>query len=263
MVPIARPLHLAFFEFIPSILPGNAELRPVDPADARLDNGELEWQLVAGGRLLAVYVAGNPDGDLDSLESNIAKVRSYGVPVIAYWTRQAQQRRVPRGADLVGIEAYRLAGEPMSDFEARVRGAIVRCPLAALICQCYTSNAGQTTELGSLVPVYARLARDYARVKSLLVFSGSGRATGYQDHPEVHALWHELAMTIPVIKSPTTTVRRFDGLMRPGWRMELEDTNNPDLGYRVSLEVRANGSLHATIRNLIGWNTTGVERRVL
>ena len=254
ITPIARPIHLAFFEFIPAILPGNSELRQVST---------WEWALVAGGRRLATYVSGDPDGDLVSLESNIQRVRHHGVPVMAYWTRQLQAGAVPRGADIIAIEAYRPKFEPLSDTEARLRTTIARCPLAALICQCYTSNATLTTELGPLVPMYARLARDSARVKALLVFSGSGRATGYQDHPEVHALWYELAKTIPVVRPPTTSVTKFTGLMRPGWRMELEDTANPDLGYRVSLEVRDDGSIHATMRNLMGWNTTGVQRLVV
>lgn len=255
MVPIARALHLAFFEFMPAVLPGNSELRQVS---------EWEWHLVTGGRRLAVYVSGHPnDGDVDALEATVQKVRGYGVPVMAYWTRQRHFDRVPRGADIIAIEGYRNRYESIVETETRLRGAITRCPLVALVCQCYTSNATLTQELGSLVPMYAKLARDYGRVKALLVFSGSGRPTGYQDHPEVHGLWHELARTIPTITAPTTTVTRFDGPLHRGWKMHLEDTANPDLGYRVSLEIRDNGSLHATMRNLMGWNTTGVERKVL
>lgn len=188
MVRIGRPLSLAFFEFTPASLPGNAELRQVST---------WEWSLLQDGRKVGVYVSGEPDGDLVALERSIAAVKGRGLPVYAYWPRKLQEGRLPRYADVLAVEAYRLKDETLLAFETRVRAALRRCGRAALACQCYTSNAGNHPDLRALVPVYARIAKDTPTVEALLVFSGSGRPTGYQDHPEVHGLWRDLAAGIP------------------------------------------------------------------
>ena len=198
--PPTRPVWLGFYEFTRAQLPGNCRL-PVVQGAPHLVLEDLR------GRAIATYCAGDPDGDVDALERAIDRTRAArrALPVIAYWTRGAQRHRAPRGADIVGVEAYRGVDETLEQFEARVRFAVGLVPRAALICQCYTSNRTLTNELPALVPVYARIARDCPNVEMLLVFSGSGRATGYQDHPEVHELWQQLAASVIAPRPPDPT----------------------------------------------------------
>jgi hypothetical protein len=171
---------------------------------------------------------------------------------------------VPAGADLVGVEAYRLKDESLAVFEARVVAAVARCPQAALIAQCYTSNISQTIDLASLVPVYARIARDCANVRMILAFSGSGRATGLQDHPDVKPLWQRLADSIPsappieeLMPAPKITVTRFDGLIREGWECDWTDG---DRTYSLSVKDK---SLVIAAKNAQGGDHTGSRRQVL
>ena len=188
IVAIGRPMRLAFFEFTPAVLPSNADLVQVST---------WEWSLMQGGRKVGVYVSGEPDGDLTALERSIAKVSGRGVPVYAYWPRALQGGRLPRGCDVTVVEGYQRKGETLAAFETGLRAAVRRCGRAAIACACYTSNATLSNDLTALVPVYARVAKDMPNVEDLLVFSGSGRPTGYQDHPEVHGLWRQLLAGIP------------------------------------------------------------------
>lgn len=260
MTKIDRPLWCGFFEFEPATLPGNCEL---------VQWSTWQWRLMAGGRQVAVYVSGEPDGSLPSLETNIAKVKPQGVPVIAYWPRSLQAGPVPKGADWVGVESYRSKDDSLSTCEAKVRAAVAKCPKAVLIAQCYTSNTTLTADLASLVPVYARIAKECANVVGILTFSGSGRPTGLQDHPEVKPLWQELADGIPSppeveddeMNKPVVKVTRFDGLIqRDGWRMEMEDAGNP--GVKVQLFTE-DGGLRVKFINPAGSNTSGAQRKVL
>lgn len=151
------------------------------------------------GQVIARYVAGDPDGDMEALEWAIArgKADGMGYPVIAYWTRRGQSVRVPAGVDILGVEAYRGLDESVAQFEARLNRACKGGLPVILLAQCYTSNLTQTDDLLSIVPVVARVARRHANVIGIVGFSGSGRATGYQDHPEVHGAWRELFAGIP------------------------------------------------------------------
>jgi hypothetical protein len=155
--------------------------------------------------LIGIYLAGIPDeGDMDNLErrARIAKVIWPTMPTIGYWPRAAQAGRVP-AVDVVGVEAYRGVSERIGDFEARIRRAIGRCPRAAILAQTYTSNAAYTTDLISLLPIYAWLAR-LPQVEFVLGFSGRGRATGLQDHPDAAVCWGRLAERVrtPEPESP-------------------------------------------------------------
>jgi hypothetical protein len=185
---IGRPCWLGFFEFTPASLPGNCELTQVST---------WQWRLTHAGKQIAVYVSGEPDGDIAALERSILAVKPQRLPILAYVTRQAQQRGLPRGADFLAVEAYRLATESLSSFETRVSSTLAKCGPCLLVAQCYTSNSTLHRDLASLVPVYAKLARMWPNVVGILAFSGSGRATGWQDHPEIHGLWRELAAGIP------------------------------------------------------------------
>jgi hypothetical protein len=191
IVRIGRPLWCGWFTFAGHAgLPGNCDLA------IRQDQARIVRTL--DGRPIAVYVEGNPDGDIAALERAIRAAKdTHDLPVLAYWTKRAQAGRVPVGADLVGVEAYRGVTETVATFEARIRASVARCPAAVLIAQAYSSNAFNTKDLASVVPVVARIARDLRHVAGILAFSGSGRATGIQDHPAVLPLWRELADGIP------------------------------------------------------------------
>lgn len=200
---IGRPMWHGFFNFSPAFTPGNCTL---NVSDLKV-RSEL-------GRAVAQYVAGKPEGDLQALNVAVAAAKGLGLPVVAYWPRSLQTGPLPAGDPIVGVEAYRLVSESLSAFEARVRAAVARCPRAALIAQCYTSNVSLTADLASLVPVYARIAKDCKNVEAVLVFSGNGRATGLNDHPEMVAPWKQFASGIP--RAPA--VEEF---MEP-WKVKVE-----------------------------------------
>lgn len=190
MPVIGRPLWIGWFEFgTPTFPPpGNCVLSVDAEMLVRSDEGSV----------IAQYVSSQPEGDLEALERAIAAaVKRPGVPRLAYWTRGPQGIRVPRGAELVGIEAYRGVDETLTAFERRLRFAVAQSPRAWLLAQGYTSNASLTTDLAALVPVYARIARDCPNVEGILVFSAGTRQTGWNDHPEIHDAWRQLAAGIP------------------------------------------------------------------
>lgn len=198
IVSVDRAIRFGFFEFGgPTDCPVNCRLSVEQGAP---------WLIVRDldGRPLYRYVAGDPDGDPDAIDRAVATARAVGdgLEVLAYVPRQASAVRLPDA--IVGVECYRLVDESVTDFERRIRDVVARCRRAVLIAQCYTSNDRQTKDLRSIPPVVARIARDAANVECGLVFSGSGRATGYQDHPEVQPDWRRVAATIrtPVGTTP-------------------------------------------------------------
>jgi hypothetical protein len=197
---IGRPLWCGWFTFAGNAgLPGNCDLaiRPDQPRILK----------TLDGRPIAVYVEGNPDGDIHALERAIRTAKdAHDLPVLAYWTKRAQQGRVPIGADFVGVEAYRGVSETAAAFELRIRQSVARCPAAFLVAQAYSSNSFNSKDLASIVPVVARIARDMRHVAGIVAFSGSGRLTGIQDHPDVLPLWRELAagVTRPALPAQHT-----------------------------------------------------------
>lgn len=186
---IHRPIWLGWFTFAGNAgLPANCDL-PVALGQTRADVVGLD------GEVIYRYVAGVPDGDLVALNQAVREERGR-VPVLAYWTRGAQAAGVP-DADVVGVEAYLGADETDAAFLARVTAACRRVGRAVLIANCYTSNTNNTSDLRRVPPLIAQLARDIPHVEGVLVFSGSGRAMGFQDHPEVHADWRQVFDGIP------------------------------------------------------------------
>jgi hypothetical protein len=252
---IGRPMYCGFFNFQPAETPGNVRLNVSD----LIVRG---W----GGQALAIYCAGSPDEtNIDQIESAIVKAKASGLPVIPYWPGKAHAGRVPIGADIVGVEAYRRKGESLAAFEARIGIVLNRCPKAAIIAQCYTSNATLDSDLVSLVPVYARLAKAHPNVWGILAFSGSGRATGLQDHPEVRPSWESLAAGIPSapheddMKAPKVTVLRCDHpFSADGFHFITTDGN----GDTIDTFTR-NGSWFQKITNSEGQNQTVTLRPVL
>lgn len=202
---IGKPLWLGWFQF------GN-----IGPAPANVSifvvQGE-PWLMArqVGGRAIARYVFGDPDGDIAAIRRAIAhaKVTSGELAVMAYWpwklqdaylaaTTDAERRAVlPIEADIIAIEAYRKVHESIDAFQTRLALCVETIVKGfgrrvALIPQAYTSNTTNTADLHSIAPVVAAIARDFP-VWGLFAFSdGPGRATGYLDHPEIHQQWADL-----------------------------------------------------------------------
>jgi len=184
---INKPCWLGWFEFIePTIpfAPSNCILRVrTEPGTIR----ELE------GNQFALWVQ-SLDGTVESIEQQAA---NSGHPTVCYWDGRDWPRlpNLPLNAWL-GLQAYCKSYESPEKFELIMRsyieGIYLNYPKIALVCQCYTSNDSLTKDIRGVVPVYARLARDYPRINMLLAFSDQGRATGYNDHPEVRSLWQDL-----------------------------------------------------------------------
>jgi hypothetical protein len=198
MPRIGRPLWLAWLTF------GAPEIAPPANADLRVDADMLVRAL--DGRVIAQYVAAEADGTYAGLEAAIAaaRVKRPGVPVLAYWPWKLQGGPIPT-SEYVGIEAYRPNDVPLATFSQRLYDLAQRCPRPWLIAQCYTSNEYNTKDLLSLVPVYARLCQTLPSIVGIAAFSGSGRKTGYQDHPEVWDAWRTLFAGItgaPTIADP-------------------------------------------------------------
>lgn len=183
---IGRTLWCGWFTGTPA--PGGGWTTDTDPRSlpgncyVSIPSGEITTD---DGRRIGWYVEGRPDTDLDAINQAIAAVALAhpGDRLVAYWPRQTAGR--PTGADLA-VEGYQLRGEAVSAYEARCRAKLAQAGAGAwFIPQVFTSNDSLTTDLVAIIPVAARIARDTGA--HLLMFNGTGRATGYQDHPEVHA----------------------------------------------------------------------------
>jgi hypothetical protein len=162
----------------PTALPGNCYIV--------IPGGEIKTD---DGRRIGWYVEGRPaDTNVDDINRAIAaaRVAHPGDRVVAYWPRQTIGR--PSGADGLAVEGYRLLNEPIPQYEVRCRVRIAAAGAWAwFIPQVFSSNLGLTQDLRSIPPVAARIARDTGA--HLVMFNGTGRKTGYQEHPEVHADW--------------------------------------------------------------------------
>lgn len=187
IVEIDKPCWLTWFEFnqAPPIEPdGNAIVK------IRYDLSNSIVNLRDGNHF-GSWVDGA------SVEEIEQKVASNPLQCVAYWdARQWPRYPILKFNDWLALQAYCRNGESPDAFEANMRNLINDAQHShhkiALVCQCYTSNAGLTSDLKGLVPVYAKLARDYPSIDHLLVFSDQNRATGLNDHPELRPYWKEL-----------------------------------------------------------------------
>jgi hypothetical protein len=191
---INRALWVTWFEFKepPMLPPGNAMLRV----------HELGLVRALNGTPIAQWVQGN---SVDEIEQ---AARSSSLPAIAYWDARAWPRlpQLPNKAYL-GVQAYCRREETLKAFEEQMRTELAKAPgrRLALICQCYTSNQTLTKDLGSLVPVFARLCRDVPAIEMAVIFSDFGRGTGLQDHPDVRPYWEQFAASVrspPIVVEP-------------------------------------------------------------
>jgi hypothetical protein len=207
-----------------------------------------------------------------------ARMRALGLPPVPIYSYTAGHvvTDIPEVAR-VGVQLYPEPGETAAQSEHRWRGLLQFAggrPLV-LVCGAFDRRprVGITEDqLIALVPVWHRLA---AETRAEIQMFAYGRQGGAREFPRL--LLHLEALARAVVRRPSrpaqpsltlqkpkaTVSPDQPGLMRPGWRMTIEDTNNPDLGYRVELEVRENGSLHATLRNRVDEDTTGVLRKVI
>jgi hypothetical protein len=226
------------------------------------------------GRTIAQYIASEgagPTQDLLNLEAALlgAKLlRPYAT--IAYWTRQAQKVRVPAHADFMGIEAYWKVGETLTEFEAAMRAAVAQHPHCLILAQIYSNNTNNINDLVGLIPVYDRM-RHWPNVDGIVGFSGIGRATGLQDHPEIQPAWTALLNSAPTpsipieetpMRPPAITVEKWTlDTLANGREAIITDRDNPELGYRLRVFIRDN-SMYFEMTNRAGTGTTGQARPV-
>jgi hypothetical protein len=200
IVPIARPCWVGFFNtrrHAPT--PGNCELW-VDPAGTRVVRDRQD-------RAVALYVAGTPESDLASLNRAIAAARGHGLPVLAYWPHGLWPGPLPTGADWLGIDGTQATAQSDAALDQGLRGQCARHPAPVLIGQCYTNVApGLTQELTHLPSLYSQIVHDVPHMPAVVAFSGYDRATGYNDHPEVHAGWTSWFATAQTPPTPPTPV---------------------------------------------------------
>lgn len=186
IVAIGKDCWLTWFEFNqppPQDPPGNAIVKiryDISGSIVRLD-----------GSRFANWVDGVSVAEIEQ------KIAGSFYPCVAYWDgRNWPEWPTIRTYDWLALQAYCFNSESPALFESNMRAVIhdaqQRYNKIALVCQCYTSNASLTTDLKGLVPVYARLARDYPSINHLLVFSDQDRATGLNSHPELRPYWEEL-----------------------------------------------------------------------
>jgi hypothetical protein len=199
--PINRALWFGGFAFgTPLAVLGNCLLavrnitgpqaRPVIVSDETVGN--------VSGTILGHFISGS------TVEAIELQAKTIAERPVAYWDDRRWPRWpvLPTGAWLC-VRAYCLKDESPAAFEADMRTVLSTVPVGqdvALVAQCYTSNLDLTSDLVGLVPVFARLCRDFPCIVALLPFSFSGlttgRATGLQDHPEALPAWTALAATV-------------------------------------------------------------------
>lgn len=173
------------------------------PGNCRLEIPNRLWK-DRQDRLIAAYVEGSPDTDINAIDRAIAaqKAKDPYKLVLAYWPRQAWSR-VPAGCEFVGVEAYQGVSEPDVNFEVRVRNALalVSPQRRVLIPQCYSSNLNNTANLEKVAAICSKIAADVPMV-GMVAFNGTGRKTGFWQHPEVVPIWTTIAATVTAPATP-------------------------------------------------------------
>lgn len=201
---IGKSCWLGWFEFTGplAVPPGTLAYTPPGNCSLWVNKSSLETGSPitdASNVKFANWVQAPAGGTVDNIEALVATITDG--PAVAYWDSRTWPRYpVLRPGDWLAIQAYCRVNEAPQDFEINMRAVIAAAPASnpiCLVCQCYTSNTDNTSGLIALVPVYARLARDFNNVTMLLVFSDQGRATGLVDHPEVLPYWTDLYRGIP------------------------------------------------------------------
>jgi hypothetical protein len=269
--PTTRPYYLGFFEFLIGQAskvssPGNCSLfvRGVAGQVSTLRPAVVTSETVdtVSGAILGIFLSG------DSVES-IEQVCSVATKrPVAYWDARTWPRmpKLPPDSWLC-LQVYQRQGETAAALEQDIERELARVPAGqqvALVAQCYTSNANLTTELRPMVGVVNRLANRHPNIVAVLVFSGSGRRTGLDDHPEVLPLWLELAAGIPTPTfreyenmpvRPVITIAEYAKTLRPNQSTNLVKMTVGDTEVVVRLD--ANSNLFVDARNAAGEEHTG------
>lgn len=197
---VERKLWAGWFEFSPNYKAPRNCVVAVRNISSNATEPTIITDETAGmtGQILGKFISGDTVADV-SRKAYDAVQRP-----IVYWDARVwpELPDTPEGS-WVCLQAYCLKDETPAEFEANIRRIVADTlqrtrngQSLALVCQQYTSNLTQTTDLKSLIPVYLRLARDYPQIVALLMFSDSGRATGLQDHPELIDYWKEAMRSI-------------------------------------------------------------------
>lgn len=265
---INKPLWLGWYEINqppPVMPPGNALL-----AIRYNDSGAIKNY---AGTQFANYIDAGAVGTVEEIER---KVKESSYPAVAYWDgRNWPKWPTLRDGDRLGLQAYCKKEESLPSFESSIRAIVSSVPVGykkiALICQGYKQIPvnSLTDDLIGLVPIFARLARDYPRVDMLLVFSDQNRAGGMNDNPAIRPYWTKLfegvtgtpPIETPMIEPVVTVLNWTLDELKNGREMRVRDTNNPAEGYEFRVHVR-NGSMFAEIKNAKGNASTGLIRPV-
>lgn len=122
-------------------------------------------------------------------------------PIVAYWDSRFWPR-LPnlRPNSWTAIQAYCKSSETPIQFELSLRNYINSLPnnrKYCLVCQCYTDNNSLTKDIIEIIPVFARLARDYPQIDFLMPFNDQGRGNsvvggGLQWNPAAKPYWEQL-----------------------------------------------------------------------
>lgn len=196
------------------------------------------------------------------------------------WTIPSGLRRW----DIPAIELYRFAGETLAQARMRWVAAAQRLLAqwpgdCALIAQFYCMTADDGGELWTVAEVLdglralSAIVNSSPRIKVVAPFAWQ-RANGITGHVELRAAFARLLAATPGVptltpvptpeddmNAPKVDIKSYDPVIAPGqpWRLVVEDSGN---GEVITVEKRANDSLHVGIRNAKGEDVSGRVRLV-
>jgi len=201
LTPINRPCYFGWFNFLrdhDASLPANCGVY-VGPG------GDGDIRTLEGQKIAQFTEDGSDETNLDRMQElvNACYAKDPHVPIFPYWPRALFGSPIPRHAGL-GVECYLRANETVAECEAAVRAEVRRGP-CWLYFQCYSTNAGLTSDLRLLPPMVSRILATEPNSIGALGFNGNGRNGGYQDHPEVHGDWETVFASIPTPQPPSPT----------------------------------------------------------
>lgn len=241
--PVDRTMWMIWFEHAvpPARPPGNGVINASDLIVRTFD-----------GTPIASYIAPEAEGNtIEAYSRALIKARALNpnLPVVSYWPRQLHgpDGFIPPG-DIIAPEAYVLAGEPLDVADRRIRTLVRRLQRVALVMQCYDTNASLTTDLDSLIPMYARICHEELNIGMGMAFSDWGRNIpnsnpprgGLQVHPELRPRWTQFSSTIRTPPVPPPPLPPEDDVQVPkvsikdpippfsadGFELKVHDPNN-------------------------------------
>jgi len=169
-----------------------------------LDAAIMTEAIPYAANVAGIYVSGGSEVDLETAAAaaiGACPSELASVPIVGCCDGWEPTGAVD-GVDWLAIECYTLVSETAAQNETKIRGVIdVLGPSApvVLIGLSYTSNALHTqdaTQLMASQAVPAAIARDYAQVTGIMMFS-DGRPTGTRDHEEWRPVHQQIFAGIP------------------------------------------------------------------